>query len=280
MTGISEHFQNSPYLSKKHSGYFPAYDTLLERYRGKPITFVEIGVLNGGSLFMWRSYFGPQARIIGIDLNPGAKKWEKEGFEIHIGSQSDSDFWSRTLAEIGPVDVLLDDGGHTFRQQILTCEAAFPAIRDGGLLIVEDTHSSYMRDFGGPSRRSFVSYAKNIVDGVNYRSGTLPTRGFQDSVFSVAFFESIVAFHIDRRIANAKSKPVTNDGESSAALDYRHSDSHVGWAVENATRRYIGLRKLPVIGPALAWAWKRLRLWILWALSRQDTLGLGRYFRF
>ena len=36
---------------------------------------------------MWRDYFGKDARIIGIDLNPEAKKWEKHGFEIFIGNQ-------------------------------------------------------------------------------------------------------------------------------------------------------------------------------------------------
>ena len=43
---------------------------------------------------MWKEYFGEQARIIGIDLNPEAKRLEHEGFEIFIGSQSDKNFWS------------------------------------------------------------------------------------------------------------------------------------------------------------------------------------------
>ena len=280
MTSISEHFHNSPYLSKKHSSYFPAYDALLQSYRGKPITFVEIGVLNGGSLFMWRSFFGPEARIIGIDLNPGAKRWEEDGFEIHIGSQSDEAFWQKTLAEIGPIDVLLDDGGHTFRQQIITCEQVMPSIKDGGLLIIEDMHSSYMSEFGGPSSRSFVSYAKNIVDGINYRSGKLKTTTYQDAIFYVSFFESIVAFHINRAVSAEKSVPVENEGEILAAVDFRHSDSQIGWAVESATRRYIGLRTLPVIGPVLAWTWKRLRVVVLWALSRKHAFSMRKYFRF
>ena len=37
-----------------------------EKYREKKITFVEIGVLSGGSLFMWRNYFGKNARIISV----------------------------------------------------------------------------------------------------------------------------------------------------------------------------------------------------------------------
>ena len=82
-------FMKSPYNSIKHSTYFDSYDYFFNDYIGKEITFLEIGVLAGGSLFMWRDYFGPKARIIGIDFNPNAKKWEEHGFEIFIGSQSD-----------------------------------------------------------------------------------------------------------------------------------------------------------------------------------------------
>ena len=87
-------YLESPYRSLKHSTYFSSYDYCFSKFKGKPITFVEIGVLNGGSLLMWRKYFGEQARIIGVDLNPEAKRWEKEGFEIFIGSQSDITFWN------------------------------------------------------------------------------------------------------------------------------------------------------------------------------------------
>jgi len=96
-----ESYLKSPYQSRKHNTYFEAYDHFFSKYRDQEITFVEIGVLRGGSLYMWRDYFGPKARIIGIDLNPNAKKWEAEGFEIFIGSQSDIDFWSKFTKEWG-----------------------------------------------------------------------------------------------------------------------------------------------------------------------------------
>jgi hypothetical protein len=151
-------YKRSKYLSVKHSSYFHVYEELLTKYRGKNFTFVEIGVLNGGSLFMWRDFFGPGARIIGIDLNPDAKKWEKDNFEIFVGSQSDENFWDQLFLSVGDVDVVLDDGGHTNEQQIITAEKCFPHIKDGGMLIVEDTHTSYMTKFGNPSKYSFISF--------------------------------------------------------------------------------------------------------------------------
>jgi len=86
----------------------------------KRITFVEIGILDGGSLFMFRDFLGKRARIIGIDLNSNAKKWEDYGFELFIGDQSNPNFWRSIFDQIGNIDVLLDDGGHKNYQQILT----------------------------------------------------------------------------------------------------------------------------------------------------------------
>ena len=69
-------YKKSPYRSIKHSTYFSVYDHLFSKFRNKKIVFIEIGVLAGGSLFMWRNFFGSKARIIGVDMNPDAKKWE------------------------------------------------------------------------------------------------------------------------------------------------------------------------------------------------------------
>ena len=65
---------------------------------------------------MWREFFGKDARIIGIDLNPKAKQFEKYGFEIFIGDQSSKKFWSNFYNEVGNIDILLDDGSYTYEQ--------------------------------------------------------------------------------------------------------------------------------------------------------------------
>jgi hypothetical protein len=277
---IRDAFDTAPYETRKHSSYFDTYEELLGRYQGLPLTFVEVGVLNGGSLFMWRSYFGPEARIIGVDFNPGAKQWEREGFEIHIGNQSDPDFWADFFRKVGKIDVLLDDGGHTFPQQIVTCDSALPWVKDGGLLIIEDTHTSYMASFGAPSGHSFISYAKNLVDGINHRSGVLRSRTFEREVASIAFYESIVALRIDRTVSREKSSPVINRGKSFEAADYRHADSKLGWAVSRLTRQYAHIAKAPVIGKPAAAAWQALSSTVYWTRSKLASARLGRYFRY
>jgi hypothetical protein len=221
-------FRASPFLSSKHTTYFPVYGHLFGPYRDRPITLVEIGVLSGGSLFMWRQFFGPTARIIGIDLNPDAVRWREHGFEIHIGSQSDSAFWRTFLNDIGPIDILLDDGGHRFEQQIMTCECVMPGIRDGGLLVVEDTHTSYLPEYGGPGPVSFISYAKQIADGINHRfSGLRDKYPFEPAIWSIRFFESLVAFEIDRTLTTQPSRPCRNQGTPVAARDFRDRDPSI-----------------------------------------------------
>jgi hypothetical protein len=218
-------YKKSPYLSNKHSSYFQVYAELLEPYRNKPITFIEVGVLNGGSLFMWREYFGAKARIIGIEFNPLAKRWESDGFEIFIGSQSDGLFWDEVFNKIGNVDIVLDDGGHTYEQQIITAHKCVPHIKDGGLLIVEDTHTSYFKDFGYPSKYSFIEWTKMLIDNINSRFPTVKVSSlpYKNSVYSISIFESIVSFKIQRNKC-FESAPTTNGGTSLNAKDFRHQE--------------------------------------------------------
>jgi hypothetical protein len=219
-------YVKSPYRSVKHSTYFEIYDDLFKKYRGKNITFVEIGVLGGGSLFMWREFFGPEARIIGVDLNPNAKKWEEEGFEIFIGSQSDETFWKKFRETVGMVDVVLDDGGHTYEQQIVTTEMLLGNIKDCGLLVVEDTHTSYMDGFG-LKKYSFIEYAKRFIDKINYRFGNFESKNADHRVWSIQAYESMIAFKINRGASNLTSEPTDNGGSDDAALDYRYDDNQL-----------------------------------------------------
>ena len=195
-------YKNLKYESLKCNTYFQVYEELFSKYIGKEIIFVEIGVLHGGSLFMWKEYFGNKARIIGIDLHPKAKELEKYGFDIFIGSQSDINFWKDFYTKVGKIDILLDDGGHENNQQIITLNESIPNIKDGGLILTEDTHTSYFKKFGNPSKYSFINYTKYLVDVVNSRfpSNEMKRNNeFRKRIFSVVFYESMVALKIDTK---------------------------------------------------------------------------------
>jgi len=261
-------YKRTKYLSIKHESYFHTYTELFEKYRGKKIVFVEIGILNGGSLFMWRDFFGEEARIIGIDLNPEALKWEQDGFEIYIGNQDDPEFWKSFFKEMGPVDIILDDGGHTNRQQIITTASCIKHIKDGGTLVVEDVHASYMRKFGNPSKYSFINFSKHLVDSINSRSSRInrAKNDYWKHIHSIVFYESIVAFKVDRKNCFI-SNPTKNDGESFNAKDYRFRTSTKEYVFRKLSGQRIWSR-VPAI--------RQIRDFILWLIINRDT---SKYFK-
>ncbi len=216
-------FTKSPYFSIKHTNYFEVYDKLMNKFVGERVTFVEIGILDGGSLFMWRDFFGKNARIIGVDLNPEATKWREHGFEIFIGDQSDSNFWAEFFSEVGNIHVLLDDGGHRNDQQIVTTICALPYIIDGGLLIVEDTQTSFMK-FESFSKYSFISFLKSRVKSIYARSGDLEIKKdlFSSTVHSIEFFTGICALHVNRSLSDSTER-IENEGIRNNSSDFRYT---------------------------------------------------------
>lgn len=231
----------SPAFSIKITSYFSAYCSLFKHLRGRDCTFVETGILQGGSLFMWREWLGPKARIIGIDLNPDAKKWEDQGFEIHIGDQGDPLFWREVLPKIGRIDAFLDDGGHQSFQQIVTVQEVLKHVSNDCVLAVEDTYTSFMNDFSSHEENSFLEYSKDATDLLVGRSfGIYPDRfppninfgaiQSMQNVFNISFFNGIVAFHINPElcieaeiIRNMKSGPIKDfrhDGKKSAVVEW------------------------------------------------------------
>jgi hypothetical protein len=211
--------------STKHSKYFSVYNDLFKKYINRKIVFVEIGVLDGGSLELWRRFFGKKARIIGIDLNPDCKKFSKKGIEIFIGDQSDPRFWKNFFKEIGMCDIVLDDGGHTNSQQIVTAASCIPNIKNNGMFVCEDTHTSYMQEYNNPSEHSFIEYTKKLIDDVNF---TFPNLfkfkvSLNKFIYSIQTYESVVCFHIDR--ARCKiNKPLSN--KSNIKINNEINDCH------------------------------------------------------
>ncbi len=167
MNDLQRYFENNPdRMIHKWMHYFEIYERYFARYRGTDVHFVEIGTGNGGSLQMWRNYFGGKARFFGVDIHPYAKNFEDEQTKIFIGDQADKKFLARLAREIPRIDILLDDGGHSMTQQINTFEVLYPRIAADGIYLCEDLLTSYWKGFGGGYRKrgSFIEYSKNFID--------------------------------------------------------------------------------------------------------------------
>ncbi len=191
-------YSNTGNLIHKWRHYFEVYERHFSRFRGTDVHMVEFGVFQGGSLQMWKQYFGPKAHIVGVDINPKCKSLEEDQVTIFIGDQEDRGFL-RSLAQAVPrIDILLDDGGHTMKQQITTFEELFPHVDPHGVYLCEDLLTSYRPNFGGGYNNpaSFIEYSKRLIDQLNaWHSHTpeeLSANDFTRSANSLHFYDSVL----------------------------------------------------------------------------------------
>lgn len=178
--------------------YFPVYERHLSRYVGRPFTLVEIGCGAGGSLQLWRDYFGPLARIVGVDIREECRQFEGRQISVRIGDQASPKFWSDMLEEFGPPDAVIDDGSHQMADQIASFRYLYHAMDRHGVYLAEDLHTSYWPNFGGGLRKegSFIEFCKSLIDELNadHTQGHLEATPFTRETVSLHFYDSIVVF--------------------------------------------------------------------------------------
>ena len=193
-------------LATKWKNYFSIYDSVFLKHSNgfvengseRPVKFLEIGVDRGGSLQIWRKYFGPNATIFGVDINPECANLDNENFQVRIGSQADKCFLQQVVKEMGGVDLVVDDGSHKAKHLRKTFDIIFPLLSEGGVYLIEDVHASYHFMYGGGFRRSgsIVQVMKSMVDGLNKDFFKRPiarrVRLAHSEIHSIKFFESII----------------------------------------------------------------------------------------
>ena len=196
---LAEYFRNNPgRLIDKWHHYFEIYHRHFAAFRGRSPVVVEIGVYHGGSLEMWRHYFGRGARIVGIDLDPRCRQFEADSVSVMIGDQADRKFLSEVRARYQHVDIVIDDGGHTMAQQITSFEELYPHVQPHGVYLCEDLHTSYYPPYGGGYRKdgTFIQYATRLVDQLHAWYSTEPDRFRVDeitrSTHGLHFYDSVL----------------------------------------------------------------------------------------
>jgi hypothetical protein len=198
MTLWSDVLNNEKRLIHKWKHYFPIYERHFKDFVYKPVTFVEIGCGRGGSLQMWKQYFGPHARIVGLDINPQCRKFAEDQIEIHIGAQQDPAFLQGVIDQVGIPDIVVDDGSHVMSHLVATFEFLYPKMLKNGVYLVEDLHTAYWEEYEGGLRKptTFIEICKNLIDELNadHSRGALPPTEFTKSTTAMHFYDSVVVF--------------------------------------------------------------------------------------
>jgi hypothetical protein len=145
---------------KIHFRYLEKYDPILLPWVDKNISLLELGILKGGSLQLWRDYF-PRANIVGIDRKLPVNFDDTDRITMYQGSQDDRDFLSRVAAETAPdgYDIIIDDASHIGALSKISFWHLFEDhLKPGGLYIIEDWGTGYWDDFPDGKSLDLDSY--------------------------------------------------------------------------------------------------------------------------
>jgi hypothetical protein len=156
-------------------------------------------VQNGGSIDVYRQFFGTQMQYIGIDIDPECKQLERDyesGVRIEIGDSSDAAFLARVASRLPKIDVIIDDGSHLPAHQLRAFAALYRRLDADGVYIVEDLHTNYFPTYGGGrhSPSTFLAYAKELTDSLH------------DSVYQNAYYHPRLTTRIDRLLFQVKRR--------------------------------------------------------------------------
>ncbi|MFN4191576.1 MAG: class I SAM-dependent methyltransferase [Tabrizicola sp.] len=201
----------------KMEHYLEIYDELLSDWQGRDVSFLEIGVYKGGSLPMWQGFLGAGSRLVFLDIDPACRDLALPGTMVEIGDQADPVFLERIARDHGPFDLIVDDGGHKMHQQIASFRHLWPRLRDRGLYIVEDVHTSYWPGFGGGFRNpaSFIEFTKDLIDRMHswYTEDDtgFPLHPLAREIGAIRYYDSLVV--IEKRLREPPVSIVARDGK-------------------------------------------------------------------
>ena len=204
-------FNHEGRLVDKWIHYLDVYECELPRFKDHSPTLIEIGIYQGGSLEMWRHYFGEKAILAGIDVDSGTKDNVSLPTLAFIGDQADEEFLAEVLSETGDPDIVIDDGSHNSYDQIDSFKYLFMKLREGGIYIIEDAHTAYWpgHHAGGYKRKnSVIEFCKDLVDDIHaeYHGRTKRHPDVKD-VGSIRFYDSMIV--VEKRSRGAAVRVVS-----------------------------------------------------------------------
>lgn len=222
------------YNTDKWGGHFytPHYQRHLRKFKYKKIKLLEIGIggyddprKGGESLRMWKRYF-PFGTIYGVDIYD--KSFHKESrLEIYQGSQVDLNFLENLINDTGQLDIIIDDGSHVNDHVITTFEYLFPMLKGGGIYVIEDTQTSYWKDFGGSSsdlqmEGTIMNFFKGLTDGLNHKEFSIPnyeSSYYDNNIVEIHFYHNLIFI---TKGGNSESSNVLIDNKIPHNTDFKN----------------------------------------------------------
>jgi hypothetical protein len=187
--------------------YYITYQRYFEKSRCQPIKILEIGLGcdmsygPGASFYLWLEYF-PYAEIYFIEYDaPCAKAWANVDKRVHVfqGDQANVTFLNEFIKKSGgEFDFIIDDGGHSMNQQIVSLENLVPALKSEGVYFIEDLLTSYipLYDGGEEVQNTTLNYIREMLGDVMSRRQDLAKtkRNISESISRIDCIDENCAF--------------------------------------------------------------------------------------
>ena len=206
--------------SDKWENYIDVYTQFFEVFlkQNSPISLLEIGVQNGGSLEIWKKYFPAGSTFVGLDVNPECAKLDFEsGINVFCCDASNKKQLNKKLKD-DQFDIIIDDGSHKSEDIIAAFKNCFLRMKPGGLFIIEDLHCSYDAAYQGGFRAEGAAqeFLKNLTDALNYQyipANEIATLKdgktfhlYSQRIESIHFYDSIVVIKFHKVFADHNYK--------------------------------------------------------------------------
>lgn len=118
--------------------YLETYEDLFSKFKNKNINLLEIGFEHGGSLKLWKEYFGNKSSIYGIDITLQELRYDLVRESNITLICKDISVCDESILKPIMFDVVLDDASHTLEHQIKSWELFKDRLNPGGILVIED----------------------------------------------------------------------------------------------------------------------------------------------
>ena len=179
--------------ASSHHDYLKFYWDLLFDVRVDPVVFLEIGVAGGNSLRMWQDWFShPEAKIYGVDIEDRPLEPFDKRTQVITGDASQPNFIYDLTNRTGPLDIVIDDGGHFSREQKDALRLLWPHVKSGGIYVCEDCHTSYSMPWTMPDEVSFVKHLDQWIDDVMEKGKGGCGKPSQSTISEIIIRKSVV----------------------------------------------------------------------------------------
>ena len=141
---------DKPETDKYKNKLVPEYEKLFNNIHNEKLKILEIGVLHGEGLEYLQLLF-PNSTIYGGDIVVPDTK-----FKVFACDQNDPSSLIKIVNDVGPFDIIIDDGCHMMDATMTTFDALWPHTK---MYVIED----WIAHYWGPPYNGILDTVLHIV---------------------------------------------------------------------------------------------------------------------